>query len=121
MTEGHSFASSAKISARNLYAFWIPLDEKFLEVMSEYSQVYNVVYLSPFEATNFFAYVDYTASSANVPYYEARQVAGQVAAHNIANSIVSPVGCYYQSLIDGLTPLTISPFIAKVTLLHDTG
>ena len=54
MTQGHNFATDATISARNLYAFWIPLDEKFLEVMSKYSQVYNVAYLSPFEATNFF-------------------------------------------------------------------
>jgi hypothetical protein len=119
MTEGHSFASSAEISARNLYAFWIPLDEKFLEVMSRYSQVYNVVYVSPFETTNFFAYVDYTASSANVPYYDARQVAGRVAADNIANGIVSPLGCYYQSLIHGLTTLTISPVIARVALVCD--
>lgn len=121
MTEGHSFAAYARISARNPYAFWIPLDEKFLEVMSRYPQVYNVVYISPFEATNFFAYVDYTSTSANVRYFEARQVAGQVAAHNIANGIVSPLGCYYQSLIDGLTLLTISRVIAKVTLLYEPG
>ena len=29
MNEGHNFATDAKISARNLYAFWIPLDEEF--------------------------------------------------------------------------------------------
>jgi hypothetical protein len=114
MNEGHGFATDAEISARNMYAFWIPLDEKFLQVMSKYSRVYNVAYLSPFEATYFFAYLNYTASSAKVPYYEARQVASQAAAQNIANGIVSPLGCYYQSLIDGLTPLDIS-FLASVT------
>jgi hypothetical protein len=108
MTEGHNFATDAEISARNLYAFWIPLDEKFLEVMSKYSQVYNVAYLSPFEATNFFAYLDYTSASANVPYYEARQVAGRAAAVNIARGIVSPLGCYYAELIDGQIPLNAS-------------
>jgi hypothetical protein len=108
MTEGHNFATDAEISARNMYAFWIPLDEKFLDVMSKYSQVYNVAYLSPFEGTYFFAYLNYTPTSANVPYYEARQVAGQAAGHNIANGIMSPLGCYYQGLISGLTPLSIS-------------
>jgi hypothetical protein len=108
MNEGHNFATDAEISARNMYAFWIPLDEKFLEVMSKYSQVYNVAYLSPFEGTYFFAYLNYTSTSANVPYYEARQVAGQAAGRNIANGIISPLGCYYQGLIGGLTPLSIS-------------
>jgi hypothetical protein len=108
MTEGHNFATDAEVSARNLYAFWIPLDEKFLEVMSKYSQVYNVAYLSPFEATNFFAYIDYTSTSANMPYYEARQVAGRAAAVNIAKSIVSPLGCYYAELIDGQIQLNTS-------------
>jgi len=108
MNEGHGFATDAEISARNMYAFWIPLDEKFLEVMSKYSRIYNVAYVSPFEATYFFGYLNYTDSSAKVPYYEARQVASQAAARNIANGIVSPVGCYYQGLIDGLTPVNIS-------------
>jgi hypothetical protein len=114
MTEGHSFATDAEISARNMYAFWIPLDEKFLEVMSKYAQVYNVAYLSAFEGTYFFAYLNYTSSSATVPYYEARQVASQAAAHDIANGIVSPLACYYQRLIGGLTPLNIS-FLALET------
>ena len=105
MTEGHNFATDAAISARNLYAFWIPLDEKFLAFMSKYSQVYNVAYLSPFEATNFFAYLDYNSASANIPYYEARQVAGRAAAVNIASETVSPLGCYYSELIDGQIPL----------------
>jgi hypothetical protein len=116
MNEGHNFATDAKISARNMYAFWIPLDEKFLQVMATYSQVYNVAYLSPFEATFFFAYLNYAYNSANVPYYEARQVAAQAAAYNIANGFISPLGCYYHSLIDGLTPLSIS-FPATRTVL----
>jgi hypothetical protein len=111
-TEGHSFTTDAEISARNMYAFWIPLDDKFLEVMSKYSQTYNVVYLSPFEATYFFAYLNYTPNSANVPYYEARQVASRAAAYNIANGMISPLGCYYESLINDLIPLNFS-FLAS--------
>jgi hypothetical protein len=116
MTEGHNFATDAEISARNMYAFWIPLDEKFLDVMSKYAQVYNVAFLSPFEANYFFAYLDYNSNSASVPYYAARQVAGRAAGYNIANGLISPLGCYYQNLIDGPPPLTISPMIAKTNL-----
>jgi hypothetical protein len=114
MTEGHNFATDAEISARNLYGFWIPLDEKFLEVMSKYSQVYNVVYISPFEATYFFAYLDYTSTTANIPYYEARQAAGRAAAVNIANGIVSPLGCYYSELINGQIPLNGSFYLFDI-------
>ena len=108
MNEGHNFATDAEISGRNMYAFWIPLDEKFLEIMSKSAQAYNVAYLSPFEGTFFFAYLNYTSNSANIPYYDARRVASQAAAQNLANGIISPLGCYYQGLIDGLTPLTVS-------------
>ena len=104
MNEGHNFATDAEISARNLYAFWIPLDEGFFQVMSKYAQVYDVAYVSPFEATNLFAYLNYTSNSANVPFYEARQVAGRAAGYSIANGLISPLGCYYQGLIDNLTP-----------------
>jgi hypothetical protein len=99
-----------------MYAFWIPLDEKFLDIMSKYAQVYNVDYLSPFEGTFFFAYLNYTASSANVPYYDARQVASRAAAQNLASGIISPLGCYYQELIDGMTPLAISAFESATTI-----
>ena len=115
MNEGHNFATDAEISARNLYAFWIPLDQEFIRIMSKYARVYDVAYMSPFEATYFFAYVNYTYSSANVPYYAARQVAARAAAYNIANGLISPLGCYYQNLIEGLMPLSIS-YLAIGTL-----
>jgi hypothetical protein len=115
VNEGHSFATDAGISARNLYAFWVPLDDKFLTVMAMYSHVYNVAYISPFESTYFFAYLNYTSSSANVPFYEARQVSSRAAAYNIANGLISPLGCYYQSMIEGVTPLSISFLAAETT------
>jgi hypothetical protein len=116
MNEGAGFATDAKISARNLYAFWIPLDEKFLEVMAKYAQVYDVAFISPFEGTFFFAYLNYSSSTANVPYDKARQVAGQAAGWNIAKGIVSPLGCYYQDLIREQTAQNPSSLSIGATL-----
>ncbi len=113
MNEGVGFTTDAKISARNMYAFWIPLDEKFLEVMTKYAQVYDVNFVSPFEGTIFFAYLNYSSSTANVPYDQARQVMGQAAGQNIAKGIVSPLGCYYQDLIreqNALSPTSFSVY-----------
>jgi len=114
MNEGHSFTTDAQISARNMYAFWIPLDEKFLQVMSKYARDYNVVYLSPFEGTYFLAYLNYTSATANVPYANARQVAGQAAAYNLARGLISPLGCYYQELINGSIQLALSLPMVKI-------
>jgi len=108
INEGVGFATDAKISARNMYAFWIPLDEKFLDVMTKYAQVYNVNFISPFEASIFFAYLNYSSRTANVPYAQARQVMGQVAGQNIAKDIVSPLACYYQGLIVQNGPISTS-------------
>jgi hypothetical protein len=119
MNEGGGFTTDAKISARNMYVFWIPLDEKFLELMSKYARVYDVTFISPFEGTFFFAYLNYSSSTASVPYDQARQVAGQAAGLNIAKGIVSPLGCYYQGLIReqnalGSTSLSMYPMLGTV-------
>jgi hypothetical protein len=106
MNEGAGFATDAKISARNIYAFWIPLDVKFLELMLKYAQVYDVAFISPFEGTSFFAYLNYSSNTENVPYDKARQVIGQAAGRNIAMGLISPLGCYYQGLIDGQIALS---------------
>lgn len=87
-----------------------------MKVMATYSQVYNVAFISPFESTYFFAYLNYTSSSASVPYYEARQVSSRAAAYNLANGLISPLGCYYQSMIKNLTPLSISSFATETML-----
>jgi hypothetical protein len=110
MNEGVGFATDAKISARNDYAFWVPLDEAFLRVMAKYAQVYDVGFISPFEGTIFFAYLNYSSSTANLPN-DGRQVVSQAAGQNIARGLISPLGCYYQDLIreqNGLSPTTLS-------------
>jgi len=98
--EGQGFAKDAQIRQRNVYAFWIPLDEQFFSEMSDFAHTYNVAYLSPFEGSYFFAYLTYNAGTASLSYTQAMQMANQAASENIANNIVSPLGCYYDHLID---------------------
>ena len=97
--EGQGFAKDAQIRQRNVYAFWSPLDEQFLNEMSDFAHTYNVAYMSPFEGSYFFAYLNYNASTANVSYTHAMQMANQAASQNIASNTISPLGCYYQALI----------------------
>jgi hypothetical protein len=106
-TEGPLFASDANIRVRNDYAFWIPLDDEFMGVMTEYAQIYNVTYMSPFEGALLFAYLNYNSSTANLTNDQAMQTVDQAASHNIQSNIISPFGAYYQNLIspsNGPTP-----------------
>ena len=106
-TEGPLFASGANIRVRNDYAFWIPLDEKFMGLMAEYAQIYNVTYMSPFEGALLFAYLNYNSSTATLTNDQATQMVDQAASHDIQSNIISPFGAYYQNLIspsNGPTP-----------------
>jgi hypothetical protein len=77
--EGALFASDANIRARNDYAFWIPLDEKFMSTMEQFAQTYNVTYMSPFEGELLFAYLKYTSSAANLTDEQTMQMVNQAA------------------------------------------
>jgi hypothetical protein len=108
-TEGSLFASDANIRVRNDYAFWIPLDEKFMGVMAEYAQIYNVTYMSPFEGELLFAYLNYNSSTANLTNDQATQTVDQAASHNIQSNIISSFGAYYQNLISPSNSPTPTP------------
>jgi len=97
--EGPLFASDANIRARNDYAFWIPLDEEFMNVMTEYAQIYNVTYMSPFEGALLFAYLNYNSSTATLTDDQAMQTLDQAASYDIHSNTISPFGAYYQNLI----------------------
>jgi hypothetical protein len=108
-TEGPLFASDANIRVRNDYAFWIPLDDEFMGVMTEYAQIYNVTYMSPFEGALLFAYLNYNSSTANLTNDQAMQTVDQAASHNIQSNIISPFGAYYQNLISPSNSPTPTP------------
>jgi len=67
--------------------------------MSDFAHTYNVAYMSPFEGSYFFAYLNYNASTANLSYTQAMQMANQAASQNIVSNTISPLGCYYEHLI----------------------
>jgi hypothetical protein len=107
--EGPLFQSDANIRARNDYAFWIPLDEKFMSVIAEFAQAYNVTYISPFEGELIFAYLNDTSSTANLTDEQAMQMEDQAASQNIQSKTISPFGAYYQDLISTSTIPTQTP------------
>jgi hypothetical protein len=118
MTEGHGFLTDSSIRQRNVYAFWTPLDETFLDVMAEYAQTYNVTYMSPFECQLFYASLNYDSNTADLSYQQAMQMEVAAAGQNMQNNTISPLGEYYQNLIETSTsPTTPELSMLIITLL----
>jgi hypothetical protein len=98
---GGFFTADAIIRSRNIYSFWIPEDEQFLSTMSEYAKVFNGAFISYFDEANLFGYANYTATLGSTNYLQLIQLGNQLASANMRQGIVSPTGCYFDSLAHG--------------------
>ncbi|MGH2399743.1 MAG: hypothetical protein ACRDF6_07840, partial [bacterium] len=54
--------TAVDIFGRDAFSFWEPLDQRFLEVMVRFAHAERLLFLSPFWAKYFHAYVDYGAA-----------------------------------------------------------
>ena len=99
---GGFFTADAIILSRNVYSFWIPEDEEFLSLMSEYTKVFNGAFMSYFDEANLFAYLNYTSSNANTNYLQLIQLGERAAGLNMRQGMISPTGCYFDNLAGGL-------------------
>jgi hypothetical protein len=92
-------ASQPAIFARDVYSFWIPLDEKFLEVMVKLSHHLKLEFLSLFWMQYLYGYLDYDKTTSTMkPIQLTRQVNG-VAYKNIVLNNPSQTGLTFQRLI----------------------
>jgi hypothetical protein len=91
----------ANSSKAGVFAFWEPLDQEFLQDMTKFSQVYGVVYASPFAWENFFAYLNYSSSYQNLSSTQLQAMEDRAAGQNIASNLVTSTGCFYKNLIGG--------------------
>ncbi|MGH2542768.1 MAG: hypothetical protein ACRDIB_08225, partial [Ardenticatenaceae bacterium] len=90
-------ASSIEIYSRDVFAFWQPLDQKFLEAIFLFSQAKNVDYTSFFWSRNFFAYLDYDQNARRQPRALLRLI-NQAANQAVQAGEWSDTGLYYQEL-----------------------
>ncbi|MGH2544763.1 MAG: hypothetical protein ACRDIB_18380 [Ardenticatenaceae bacterium] len=90
-------AGSVEIYSRDVFAFWQPLDMKFLEAIYLLSQAKNVDYISYFWNRNFFAYLDYQRNAGSQPRALMRQM-NQAASQALRQGEFSETGLYYQEL-----------------------
>ena len=100
---GAATATSAQLFARDVFSFWAPLDEKFLEAIVKLSHLLRIDFCSFFWMQYFYSYLQYDEEkNAMKPAQLFALVNGQ-AAKNILSNKLSSTGIKYKSLIASLS------------------
>jgi hypothetical protein len=98
----HANANGAANEEKLLaFSFFEPLDQQFLTLITRYARNRGVVFLSPFETLNFFAYVDWTRMLDAMPSLQFRAVLDQAAVASMSSGRLSGVGRTYSQLATG--------------------
>ena len=92
-------AVQPQIFARDAYGFWIPLDEKFLEVMVKLSHHLPLEFCSFFWMKYLYGYLEYTAKTKDLTPLQVIKLANWTAYRNIVSDNPSPTGQILQKLI----------------------
>lgn len=92
-------AANEGIFRRDVYSFWQPLDQKFLQTITQLAELEGVEYVSPFWSTYFFAYLPYDSQTASASYPQLVKMENAAVAARMKADQFSPTGRYYQGLI----------------------
>jgi hypothetical protein len=85
-----------KIMNRDVYSFWYPLDERFIQDIMNLADATNMDFISFFWTRNFFAYLDYDTTPHNVSTTTLNRWINQAALTNVQKGEITPLGRYYQ-------------------------
>jgi len=97
--ERSGIASAADIYRRDIYGFWEPTDELFLEAMAKLASQHNIEYLSPFWSHCFFAHRDYDPADEKLSYQELNMKYLPEVSQNMVSGKLSRTGTFYSGLI----------------------
>jgi len=91
--------TETSVFARDVFSFWAPLDQKFLEVITKLAYAKEFEFISPFWTKYFFAYLDYDKVSGKSPE-ELISLSSSEAGKNIVAGKFSSTGLKYKELIN---------------------
>jgi hypothetical protein len=94
-------ASNTKVFARDAFSFWVPLDQRFLRLISDFARSQRISFVSPFWSTYFFSYIDYDSGAAQLPYSDLMRDVNSGASRSVMNARFSDTGLFYHDLIAG--------------------
>jgi hypothetical protein len=97
--ETGGLAGAANVYRRDMYSFWEPADQLFLEAMAKLASQNNIEYISPFWSHCFFAHREYDASDERLSYQEVNMKYLLDVSQNLASPKLSKTGSFYVDLI----------------------
>lgn len=86
------------VEARNLYSFWQTLDAQYVPLVYKLAQCNNALFITYWDTTSFYAYVDYGPSTANLTLTQLQMMQQQSANAAIAAGVLSPSGAAFKAL-----------------------
>jgi len=96
-------ATSARLFARDVFSFWSPLDEKFVEAIVKLSHLLKIDFSSFFWMQYFYSYLEYDEEKNAMKPAELFALVNAQGAKNILSNRLSSTGTKYKSLIASLS------------------
>ena len=100
---GNGLGDTEKIMNRDMYSFWEPLDERYLQDMMKLADVTGMDFVSFFWMRNFFAYLEYNNTTQNLTTAALTGLINQAYTSNVLTGNLSPLGLYIQQQLNSNT------------------
>jgi hypothetical protein len=97
---GNSLGDAEKIMNRDVYSFWYPLDERFIQNIINLADATDMDFVSFFWARNLLSYLDYDSIPHNLTTAEYNRLVNQASLANLQKGELSPLGRYLQQALD---------------------
>ncbi|MGE5256738.1 MAG: hypothetical protein ACM3KE_08720 [Hyphomicrobiales bacterium] len=94
------YISPVKAFRRDVFSFWQPLDQNFIQLVVNLARTIDAQFCSFFWMQYFFSYVDCTSETDHLTYQQLNKLNNSTAWENIQKGILSPTGERFRQLIE---------------------
>jgi hypothetical protein len=100
---GNFLGDTEKIMNRDVYSFWYPLDERFIQDIMNLADATGMDFVSFFWTRNLLSYLDYNNTPHNLTTAEYNRLINQASLGNLKQDKLSPLGQYFQQVLNSRT------------------
>jgi hypothetical protein len=100
---GNFLGDTEKIMNRDVYSFWYPLDERFVQDIMNLADATGMDFVSFFWTRNLLSYLDYDSTPHNLTTAEYNRLINQASLANLQKGTLSPLGQYLQQVLNSRT------------------
>ncbi|HXZ29694.1 MAG TPA: hypothetical protein VEG43_00865, partial [Dehalococcoidia bacterium] len=100
---GNFLGDTEKIMNRDVYSFWYPLDERFIQEITNLADATDMDFVSFFWTRNFLSYLDYASTPHNLTTAQYNRLINQASLANLQKGTLSPLGQYFRQVLNSRT------------------